>query len=85
MNNTLKTIVWITAGVAVVSLGIAAAIFFAGGMQAFWEPGNGISVDEQRSVSIGGIEHIDVNTSSTDVYVSESIAQPIEPVWYEGY
>jgi lia operon protein LiaG len=69
MNNTLKKIVWITAGIAVVSLGIAVVLFFATGMGGPWEPGKGIIVDEQRSFASSGIGKLEVQTSSTDVFV----------------
>ena len=72
MNNTLKTIVWITTAIAVVSLGIAAVLFFASGMDGLWEPGSGIIVDEQRSLGLSGIGDIEVRTSSTDVYITAS-------------
>jgi len=78
MNNTLKTIVWITAAIAVVSLGIAALFFFATGTDRPWEPGNGIIVDEQRSLDLSGIEDIDVATSSTDVYIAASEGNSVE-------
>ena len=70
MNKTLKTIVWITAGVAVVSLSIAAVLFLTTGMAGSLKPGNGISVDEQNSFAVGGIDHVTVRTSSTDVHVA---------------
>lgn len=78
MNNTLKTIVWITAAIAVVSLGIAAVLFFATGTGRPWEPGNGITVDEQRSLGLSGIEDIEVRTSSTNVYIAASEGSTIE-------
>ena len=78
MNNTLKTIVWITAAIAIVSLGIAAVLFFATGKGRPWEPGNGTIVDEQRSLDLNGIEDIDVRTSSTDVYITAKEGNTIE-------
>ncbi len=78
MNNTLKKIVWITAAIAIVSLGIAAVLFFASGTVRPWEPGNGIIVDEQRSLGSSGIENIDVRTSSTDVYIAASDGNSVE-------
>ena len=68
-KGTLKKIVWITAAVAVVSLGIAAVLFFATGIDRPWESGKGIIVDEKRSFASGGIEKLEVRTSSTDVLV----------------
>ena len=78
MNNTLKTIVWITAGVAVVSLGIASVLFFATGMHGFWEPRGGITVDEQQTFAMAGVDRIDVRTSSTDVYVAPGDGDSID-------
>ena len=78
MNKTLKTIVWITAGVAVVSLGIAAVLFFATDMTGSLKPGNGITVDERKSFAIGGIDHINMRTSSTDVYVAAGDGDTID-------
>jgi lia operon protein LiaG len=69
MNNTLKKIIWITTAVAIVSLGIAAVLFFTTGMGGPWESGKGITVDERRSFGLNGIEDIEVRTSSTDVFL----------------
>jgi len=78
MNNTLKKIVWITAAVAVVSLGIAAVLFFATGMGGPWEPGKGIIVDEQRSFASNGIGELEVRTSSTNVFVGTSEGNTVD-------
>jgi hypothetical protein len=78
MNNTLKIIVWITAAIAVVSLGTAAVLFFAGGMGGPWEAGSGIDIDERKTVPLSGIGVIEVNTSSTDVYVAASEGDTID-------
>ena len=83
MNKTLKTIVWITAGVAVVSLGIAAVLFFATDMTGSLKPGNGITVDERKSFAIGGIDHINMRTSSTDVYVAAGDGDTVD-LWLHG-
>jgi lia operon protein LiaG len=72
VNKPLKTIVWITTAVAIVSLGIAAVLFFATGMEGSWEPGNGITVDDQRTLDLYNIGEIEIRTSSTDVYVAAS-------------
>jgi lia operon protein LiaG len=78
MNDTLKKIVWITAAVAVVSLGIAAVLFFTTGMGGPWEPGKGIIVDEQRSFPSSGIGELEVRTSSTDVLVGTSEGNTVD-------
>lgn len=83
MNNTLKTIVWITAGVAIVSLGIAAVLFFATDMAGSWKPGNGISVDDRRTSDLSGISHIEVGTSSTDVHIMAGDGDTID-LWLHG-
>jgi len=83
VNNTLKIITWITAGVAVVSLGIAAILFFATDMAGSFKPGNGITVDERKSFGIGGIDHINVRTSSTDVYVATVDGDAVD-LWLHG-
>ena len=78
MNNTLKTIVWITAAIAAVSLGIATVLFFATDMREFWEGGSRILVDEQRALDVEGLETLRVRTSSTDVYLAASEDNRIE-------
>jgi lia operon protein LiaG len=78
VTNTLKTIVWITAGIAVVSLGVAAALFFTSGSAGSWKPDSGITVDEYKSFALDGIETIDVQTSSTDVYLTSSEGGTVE-------
>jgi len=83
MNNTLKTIVWITAAIAVVSLGIAAVLFFATGMVGPWKSGNGISVDEQRSFALNGFDKIEVRTSSTDVHITAGDGDTVD-IWQRG-
>jgi lia operon protein LiaG len=78
VNNTLKTIVWITTGIAVVSLGIAAVLFFATGSAGSWKPDGDFIVDEYESVALDGIETIDVRTSSTDVYLTSSEGDTVD-------
>jgi lia operon protein LiaG len=78
MNNTLKKVVWITTAVAVVSLGIASVLFVATEMRGLWEPGNGIKVDERKTYSVNGIGSIEVQTSSTDVYVAAGDEETID-------
>lgn len=78
MNHTLKKIVLITAAVAVVSLGIAAILFFTTSMNRAWEPNGGITVDEQESFSPEGINEINVQTSSIDVSIGKAEASSIE-------
>jgi lia operon protein LiaG len=83
VNDTLKTIVWITAGAAVVSLGIAVLLFFTGDMAESFKPGNGITVDERKSFGTGGIDRINVQTSSIDVYVTTVDGDTVE-LWLHG-
>jgi lia operon protein LiaG len=83
MNNTLKKIVWITAAIAIVSLGIAAVLFFATGMEGPWEPGNGITIDEQRSFALNGFDKIEVRTSSTDVHITAVDGDAVG-IWLHG-
>lgn len=83
MNSTLKIITWITAGVAVVSLGIAAVLFFATDMAGSFKPGSGITVEERNSFGIGGIDQINVQTSSTDVYVATVDGDAVD-LWLHG-
>jgi lia operon protein LiaG len=83
MNNTLKTIVWITAVVAIVSLGIAAVLFFATGMGGPWVSGKGFTIDERRSIALSGIADINVRTSSTDVHLTASDGDAVE-IWLHG-
>ena len=71
-KGALKKIAWISAAVAVISLGIAAVLFFATDMGRPWESGKGIIIDEKRSFASGGIGKLEVRTSSTDVYITES-------------
>lgn len=78
MNHTLKKIVLITAAVAVVSLAIAAILFFTTSMNRAWEPNGGITVDEQESFSPEGINEINVQTSSIDVSIGKAEASSIE-------
>lgn len=78
MNYPLKKIVLITAAIAVVSLGIAAAIFFATGMSGPWEESGGISVDERKSFSVESIGEINVKTSSLDVNVERGEGSGID-------
>jgi lia operon protein LiaG len=78
MNHTLKKIVLITAAVAVVSLGIAGILFFTTSMNGAWELKGGITVDEQQSFLPEGINEINVQTSSIDVFIGNSEASSIE-------
>jgi len=78
MNDTLKKIVLITAAVAVVSLGIAAILFFTTGVKGRWEPEDVITVDERRTFSLEGIAEINVQTSSTDVFIRNAEGNSIE-------
>jgi DUF4097 and DUF4098 domain-containing protein YvlB len=78
MNHTLKKIVLITAAVAVVSLGIAAILFFTTSMNRAWDLKGGITVDEQESFSPEGINEINVQTSSIDVFIGNSEGSSIE-------
>jgi lia operon protein LiaG len=78
MNNTLKTIVWITAAIAVVSLGVAAVLFFATGMGEPWQRGSGVVIDDQKSFALSGIGELDVRTSSTDLYITASRGDTVE-------
>jgi lia operon protein LiaG len=78
MNNTLKTIIWITTAIAIISLGIAAVLFFATDMTGLWDKGNGLTVDEQEAFDVSGIGKLEVQTSSTDVYLSAGQGNLIE-------
>jgi lia operon protein LiaG len=83
VKNTLKTIVWITAAAAVVSLGIAAVLFFATGMKGPWVPGNGFTVDDRETLDLNGTKQIDVRTSSTDVHIMAGESDTVQ-MWLHG-
>ncbi len=78
MNDTLKKIVLITAAVAVVSLGIAAILFFTTSMNRAWGLKGGITVDEQETFSPEGIAEIKAQTSSIDVFIGDAEGSSIE-------
>jgi lia operon protein LiaG len=78
VNNPLKTVVWITAGIAVVSLGIAAVLFFAGGSAGSWKPDSAITIDEYESFVPDGIATIDVRTGSTDVHLTAAAGDAVD-------
>jgi lia operon protein LiaG len=78
MNDTLKKIVLITTAVAVVSLGIAALLFFTTNMNRAWELKGGITVDERETFPLEGITEINVQTSSIDVFIGNTEGSSIE-------
>lgn len=78
MKDTLKRIVLITAAVAVVSLGIAAILFFTTKKNGVWELKGGIAVDEQETFSLEGITEINVQTGSIDVFIENTEGSSIE-------
>ncbi|UCF98545.1 MAG: DUF4097 family beta strand repeat protein [Spirochaetaceae bacterium] len=78
MNRNLKKIVFITAAVAVVSLGLAAILFFATNVGRAWGLKGGIPVDERRTFFVEGIGDISIRTGSTDVFVGKNEGSSVE-------
>jgi len=77
-NNRLRNIILITAAVAVVSLGIATALFFAADVGGEWGPRPGLDVNESRSFPIDQLDKIEVRTSSVDVLVVQSKTNSVD-------
>jgi lia operon protein LiaG len=77
MNSKWKRISLFTAIVALVSLSIAAILFFTTGIVALGERKT-VTINEERYFDLEGIEAIDLSTISTDIRVGTSASGKIE-------
>jgi len=77
MNSKWKKISFVSALVALVSLSIAAILFFTTGIVALGER-KSVTINEERSFDLEGVEAIDLGTISTNVRVGTSASGKIE-------
>ena len=77
MNRKWKKISFVSALVALVCLSIAAILLFTTGIVALGE-GKSVTINEERTFDLEGIEAIDLSTISTDVRVGTSASGKIE-------
>ncbi|MBN2553641.1 MAG: DUF4097 family beta strand repeat protein [Spirochaetales bacterium] len=78
MKHTLAKVALITAAVAVVSLGIAAILFFTTNIDQGWMLKRGAEVEKRETASLDGITEIDVRSSSVDVLVGANGGDALE-------
>ena len=82
-KNTLTRVVIVTAVIAVVSLGIAALVGFAGGVDLRQAGRAGRSVDERKSLPLDSVDTLTVSSVSEDVRIVEGTSGSAE-VWLHG-
>ncbi len=77
MNSKWKKISLFSALAALVFLGIAAILFFTTGIASLGER-KSVTINEERSFSLEGVEAIDLSTISTEIRVGTSASGKIE-------